>query len=122
MQRDIKFELTVLGCKQWDVIDDNLDVEVKFSDGSRFTATFFTLENLSSLFTKNKQTGECGNGTYLWAKEMIIVQRLDQETMDATVRGLLRDGELESAFARVPDVACIASHSSDAGTIIDGDH
>ncbi len=112
MHGDIDFQLIVLGPQQWNFEDDNVDVEVKFSDGSRFTATFFTLNNLRSLFEKNKQTGECCKGKYLWATEMILVECLDESTMETAIRGLLRDGEFESAFARVPDVARIADEST----------
>jgi len=103
------FELTVLGVSEWDSVDDNLDVEVRFVDGSRFTATFFTIENIRTLFTKNKLTGECSKGKYLWATEMILVETLDRETMKDTVVGLIRDGEFEEAFTKVPDIARLAS-------------
>lgn len=101
----IDFELVVLATDSWSPIDDNVDVEVTFSDGSRYTATFFTIENIRSLFAKNKKTGECAGGTYLWAAEMILVEKLDIETMKATVQGLIRDGELDGAFTRVPEGA-----------------
>lgn len=103
------FELIVLSINDRDPVDDNVDVEVKFADGSRFTATFFTLENVRSLFSKNKITGECSKGTYLWATEMILVESLDRETMLETVRGLIRDGEFEDAFTKVSDVSRLAS-------------
>lgn len=103
--KSIDFELLVLSVSEWDPIDDNVDVEVKFSDGSRFTATFFTVENIRSLFAKNKSTGECSKGKYLWATEMILVERLDRETMEDTITGLIRDGEFEDAFTKVADVA-----------------
>ncbi|MCG8651333.1 MAG: hypothetical protein MI861_15950 [Pirellulales bacterium] len=105
MLNNASFRLKVLGSQQWDSEDDNVDVEVKFEDGSRFTATFFTLRNLHSLFEKNKRTGECQKGTYLWATEMIVVEQLDERTMEMTVRGLLEDGEFSSAFTRVPNIA-----------------
>lgn len=110
----VDFDLVVLATDDWNPVDDNVDVEVAFLDGSRYTATFFTIENIRSLFAKNKNTGECAGGTYLWATEMILVEKLDIETMRATVHGLIRDGELDVAFTRVPDVARIASDGQSA--------
>lgn len=71
-----KFSLEVSGYGGWDPVSDNLDAEVTLADGRRFTATFFTLENLRRLFDKNRATGECCRGTYLWAANMIIVEQL----------------------------------------------
>lgn len=101
---DSEFELTVVGRQEWDAFDDNIDVEVKFPDGRRYTATFFTLKNIESLFKKNRETGECLSGTYLWAVEMIIVEKLERTTLTSTVKALLHDGEFESAFTRASEV------------------
>lgn len=106
---DSGYELTIVGLQEWDVLDDNIDVEVRFPDGRRYTATFFTLKNLESLFRKNRETGECLSGTYFWAVEMIIVENLECQTLTATVEGLLHDQEFESAFTRVPDEGAIDS-------------
>jgi hypothetical protein len=54
-------------------MNDNVDVEVRLSDGSRWSGTFFTIRNVRALFTKNRATGECANGLYLWAADMILV-------------------------------------------------
>jgi len=53
------------GLEGVDPADDNVDVEVTFDDGSRYAGTFFTLNNLRSLFEKNERTGECKGGLYL---------------------------------------------------------
>ena len=84
-----------------DADDDNVDLEVRFDDGSRFAATFFTLNNLQSLFEKNKQTGECKGGLYLWASDMVIVQRLSEAIIAETVGELIATGEFEGAFSRL---------------------
>ncbi len=84
-----------------DADDDNVDVELRFDDGSRYAATFFTLKNLESLFEKNKQTGECKGGLYLWAAAMVIVQRLSEATISETVADLIAAGEFEGAFAKL---------------------
>lgn len=100
---DVDFELIKLGLQEWDIVDDNIDVIVELADGRRFTATFFTLKNIESLFRKNRETGECSSGTYFWAVDMILVEDLKRSTLEATVKGLLQDHELESALACIPD-------------------
>ncbi len=86
-----------------DAINDNVDVEVCFQDGARYAATFFTLENLRHLFENYRRTGECRSGLYLWASNMIVVERLTLETITETVGHLLTEKELEMAFAPVAE-------------------
>ncbi len=78
--------------------NSNLDVHVNFKNGSSFVATFFTLKNLQQLFLKYKETGECANGTYFWAADMIIVQEMTKENIVKTVQQLIEDEEFEKAF------------------------
>jgi hypothetical protein len=95
------FTFQILGCQSWDVHDDNLDVEIEVGGTLRFAATFFTLQNIASLFEKNRATGECASGTYLWAANMIIVRELTTETIRHTIEDLLRTGELESVCLKL---------------------
>lgn len=101
MEDKIHFEVYLIGVLAEDTEDDNIDVEVSFADGSRYGATFFTLKNLATLFTKNRQTGECRDGSYLWASNMIIAEKLSMETIKTTIHGLLNDNEFESAFSKL---------------------
>lgn len=96
-----EFKINVVGQESWDRVDDNLDLEVMFEDGRKFTATVFTLNNIKSLFEKNKHSGECGNGLYFWATEMILVEELTTEIFNNLVHNLIDDGEFESAFNQV---------------------
>lgn len=94
-------QVRIIGPGPASVIDDNIDVEVRFRDGRRYVATFFTLANLATLFRKNKLTGECCGGSYLWATDMVIVEELTEEVVERAVAGLLADGEFEGAFSLV---------------------
>jgi hypothetical protein len=99
--RDFRVHVVGPSNAKWDRVNDNIDVEVVLRDGRRFVATFFTAKNIESLFEKNKKTGECSSGLYLWAKNMIIVEELSLEVIEKTVDGLLRGGELRAAFSEV---------------------
>ena len=81
--------------------DDNVDVEIELSDGNRYSATFFTLMNIQSLMKKNKLTGECAGGIYLWSSNMILVENLHLETIERTIAGLVQEGELDTACCRL---------------------
>jgi hypothetical protein len=98
---DAGFRVRVVGPQVWDPATDNVDVEVTLADGRRFGATFFTLENISRLFDKNRETGECNGGAYFWSADMIIVQALTSDVIHETVRSLLADGEFHSAFSQL---------------------
>jgi hypothetical protein len=93
------FCVRVVGPHLWDPAADNVDVEVTFADGHRFGATFFTVKNVELLFEKNRVTGECGGGVYLWATNMILVQELTMEVIQRTVQDLLNSDEFLSAFS-----------------------
>jgi len=79
-------------------IDNNDDVHVYLPDGRHYTATFYTIENLRSLFRKNRSTGECASGTYLWGSGMIVVERFTEEVLLATIDDMLAEGEFDLAF------------------------
>ena len=85
--------------KSVDPADGNLDLEVRFEDGSRYAATLFTLNNLRLLFEKNEQTGECRDGLYLWTSDMVIVKELTEVNSSETVADLIAQGEFEEAFS-----------------------
>ena len=98
------------GLKWVDPADGNADLEVRFEDGSRYAATFFTLNNRRLLFEKNEQTGECREGLYLWASDMVIVRELSEASISETVADLINQEEFEGAFSRLlPDAPSPAS-------------
>jgi hypothetical protein len=78
----------LVGAEPLNADDDNIDVEVCCSDGTRWGATFFTLRNLQWIFEKNAQTGECADGLYFNCPDLVIVRRLDPESIAATVASL----------------------------------
>jgi hypothetical protein len=81
-----------------DADDDNVDVFVYFADGRKYFATFFTVSNIRSIMRKDRGTGECAGGLYFWASNMIVVERLDRETIERAVSDLMRSSEFEKAF------------------------
>lgn len=83
--------------------DGNVDVEVRFKTGQRYGATFFTIENIRQIMERYESTGECNQGQYFWASDMIIVQRIGEDVIRETINDLLRTGEFEQAFSSYPE-------------------
>ena|SRR5688572_26253032 len=83
---------------QWVPRNTNSDVAVTFADGTRWTATFFSYENVATLRLKNQETGECLAGRYLWCTNMILVDEVTRARVEQVVADLVTSGEFESAF------------------------
>lgn len=85
---------------QWNIDDDNTDAIVTFEDGSRWVASFFTYRNIQTLADKNKQTGECLHGKYLWGSDMVLVDECSRKRIEEVVSHLIMSGEFEVVFSR----------------------
>jgi hypothetical protein len=83
-----------------DALNDNVDVEVMFDDGSRYMATFFALQNIQKIMNSYEETGECMRGFYFWATNMVLVRRLSRENISKVVAELIGKGEFDKAFSQ----------------------
>ena len=100
IQRD-DYQLTIYrGIAPLDPDNANVDVQVTFPNGERFSAVFFTLQNIETLMKGYKNTGEGANGLYFWTSDMLIVEKLTEQTICETVKNLLAEGEFESVFSK----------------------
>ena len=82
------------GARELDPDAGNADVVVTL-DGDRFSATFFTVENIRKLVE------DCPGGpdrAYVWSHRMIVVPRLATEQVLRTVADMIRRNELPLAF------------------------
>ena len=87
-----------------DVLNDNIDVVVRLDDGLKYGITFFTPMNIATLLDRYQASGECLDGTFLWARGMIIVRDLNLATLDRSIRELVKSGEYKRAFEVLEDV------------------
>lgn len=81
-----------------DPSDDNVDVFVDFLTGDRYSATFFTPKNITTLLNQYRESGECDGGLYIWAVHMIVIERLTKENVERAVADLIANDEFTSAF------------------------
>ncbi len=87
----------------FDLLDGNIDVEVVVDQKARYVATFFTLSNIRMRMAEYQKTKECAGGLYFWARNMIVVTDLSDESIATAVEHLIQSGEFESAFSRLED-------------------
>ena len=113
VQRD-DYQLTIYsGTAPLDPDNDNVDVQVTFPNGESFSAVFFTLQNIDTLIKKYKKTGECADGLYFWASNMMIVQKLTEQTLCETIDNLLAEEEFESVFSKNEESTIISPKDGD---------
>lgn len=80
--------------------DGNVDVEVRDPQGRRWSATFYTLQNVQSLLAKWRASGESGGGSYFWGgPDAIVVEQITLGVIHTTIDALRAAGDLETVFS-----------------------
>lgn len=87
-----------VGAEPYDMHDSNVDVEVALADGRRFSATAFTLRNVSRVMENFASAGECAGGLYFWCRDLVILPDVSIPTIERVVRSLLESGTLHEVF------------------------
>lgn len=83
---------------EWDPKDCNSDVIVTVEGKGRWVATFFTYENIKALARKNRESGECLNGSYFWASDLVLIDELTRTKVEEVVAHMIAEDEFEMAF------------------------
>lgn len=83
----------------WDPSDEASDVVVTFADGRRWIASFVAYGHIPTLVARNRESGENLGGRYLWASDLVLVDAVSRDSIEAVVADLIRDGGFESAFS-----------------------
>jgi hypothetical protein len=81
----------------------NVDVEVRLSDGSRWSATVFTVAEVQRLMERWAQTGEAADGRYFWCSDGLIVREAGVTNMTEAISGTLDEGDFERILQRLED-------------------
>lgn len=82
----------------WNPDDANSDVIVRFYNGERWAATFFSYKNILSLAEKNRDTGECLGGKYFCATDMILVDEISRPRLEEVVGDMIEQDEFKTFF------------------------
>lgn len=51
----------------------NVDAEVTLPDGTRWSATFMTIQEIQHVMQRWMMSGECGGGAYFHSSDLVIV-------------------------------------------------
>ncbi|WP_435611452.1 hypothetical protein [Streptomyces sp. bgisy159] len=81
----------------------NVDVEVHLPDGSRWSATIFTLAEVDRLMRRWEGTGEAAGGRCFWCSDGLIVRDPGIQGMVGVIAELLASDEFDGAFHRLSD-------------------
>ncbi|MFI7388489.1 hypothetical protein [Streptomyces sp. NPDC049813] len=88
------FEASVLPHDGEDVDEVcNVDVFVTPEDGSRWTATVFTVAKVKRMMTRWAGTDEALGGMYFWVPDGLIVRAPGIDRMTDVIAGLIANGE-----------------------------
>lgn len=99
------FDVTfMLGVDELETVE-NVDAQVHLPDGSRWSATIFTLAEVERLMVKWVRTGECGGGSYFWCFDGLVVRDAGVESMITALADLHRVGDLTNALNRLDKLA-----------------
>ena len=79
----------------------NVDVFVDLPDGSRWSATVFTLAEVERLMNLWASTGEALAGRYFWCPDGLIVREPGTTAIVAVLAGLLESGELRKILLQI---------------------
>ena len=82
---------------------DNVDVDVRLADGSRWGATLLTLAEVARLMDSWSRTGEALSGRVFWCVNQLIVRDPGIDNMVAVLGGLIDSGEFTHIFKRLDD-------------------
>jgi len=84
-------------------VNDNSDVIVTFESGDKYISTFFTYYNIEWLRQKNQKTGECLNGKYFFATDLILIDKLNREEILKVVNHLIKKDEFFTSFDKIQE-------------------
>jgi hypothetical protein len=100
MNYTVELETEFWEKESWTSQDCNSGAWVKFENGERWVATFFSYQNISSLRKKNQKTGECLNGKYFCATDMILIDEISRNSIETVIEEMIKQNEFEIYFSK----------------------
>ncbi|MFC1429323.1 hypothetical protein ACEZDB_01440 [Streptacidiphilus sp. N1-3] len=80
---------------------DNVDVFVDLKDGSRWSATIITLEQVGIIMARWAESGEALGGRYFWCSDGLIVRDAGISSMTQVLTGLIESDEFTQILQRI---------------------
>ncbi len=79
----------------------NVDVFVDLDDGSRWSATVFTVTEVERLMATWAGSDEALGGRYFWGSDGLIVREPGIDNMTQVIAGLIDNAEFSAIFQRL---------------------
>jgi hypothetical protein len=80
---------------------ENTDVIVSLEDGSKYIASFFAYNNIEDLRLEHQLNGDFLNGSYFWAKNMVLVEECSPKVIHPVVKNIIEEGEFDEIFRKL---------------------
>jgi hypothetical protein len=82
----------MLGGEDEEATVESADAEIVLSDGSRWSVTFATLDEIRNIMERWRQSGECRSGAYFRVPDLVISSRPGVANMLVAVEDLIDQG------------------------------
>jgi len=99
--KDYKFKINWTSSEPFDPMKDAVEVRLTTRDGEEYYANFVTTRFIDYLFKKNKETGECANGSYFCMPNMILVEEISKKNIKAAIDDLIEKLAIEMYFEKL---------------------
>jgi len=99
--RGYSFKIDIPDKENFNPCEEVVEVILITRAGEKYSANFMTKGSEDYLFEKNKRTGECAGGTYLWVPHRISVEEISSEVIKRTIDDLIENLEIEEAFEKI---------------------
>jgi hypothetical protein len=85
-----------------DYNDLNTDVIVQFEDGDKYSATFFSFQNLQNMIHEaSYMDDKIGIGRYYKIMNMVLVKDFDQSNLRPIIDTMLAEGDFQLIFKKI---------------------
>lgn len=81
----------------------NVDVEVIVGDGSRWSATFLTLDEVERLMTRWSETGEALGGRICYGDDLVLLREAGLPFMVDVLDALVESGDFRDVLKRLDE-------------------
>jgi hypothetical protein len=95
------FRIDVPDVENFDPTSEIVDVILITKAGEKYTAKAITRKYEDYLFEKNKRTGECAGGIYLFIPNRISVDEISERSIRKAIDDLIEQLEIEKAFEKI---------------------
>jgi len=97
-----EFEIDIPDKENFDPEIAALEVIIITRDGKKYSANIVTKDYIPWVFEKNRETGECANGTCWGRKDnMILVRKMTPEDIKTSIDYFIKNLEIESYLTEI---------------------